>query len=124
MAHRGCHSNTHGDDVVRNKLHRVVNGHSRGDRTSGGIDVEVDVLFRVLGGEQQIIEEPAPLPAPESVPEPPAAPLTIDAPSVQKAVDQAVTDAQVWTEPAYEAGQPAPVVVSEANWAGVVSWPQ
>ena len=32
-------------------------------------------------------------------------PLTIDAPSVQKAVDQAVTDAQVWTEPAYEAVQ-------------------
>ncbi|KAA0922060.1 hypothetical protein CH276_02535 [Rhodococcus sp. 06-470-2] len=59
----------------------------------------------VLGGEQQIIEEPAPLPAPESVPAPPAAPLTIDAPSVQKAVDQAVTDAQVWTEPAYEAVQ-------------------
>ncbi|MGB3353438.1 MAG: hypothetical protein WBB00_11750 [Mycobacterium sp.] len=59
----------------------------------------------VLGGEQQIIEEPAPLPAPESVPAPPAAPLTVDAPSVQSAVDQAVKDTQVWTEPAYEAVQ-------------------
>nr|WP_287452027.1 hypothetical protein [Rhodococcus sp. (in: high G+C Gram-positive bacteria)] len=59
----------------------------------------------VLGGEQQIIEEPAPLPAPESVPAPPAAPLTLDAPSVQNAVDQAVKDTQVWTEPAYEAVQ-------------------
>lgn len=59
----------------------------------------------VLGGEQQIIEEPAPLPAPESVPAPPAAPLTVDAPSVQNAVDQAVKDTQVWTEPAYEAVQ-------------------
>ncbi|WP_206511177.1 hypothetical protein, partial [Rhodococcus sp. KRD197] len=60
----------------------------------------------VLGGEQQIIEEPAPLPAPESVPAPPAAPLTVDAPGTQNAIDttigQAVSDAQVWTEPAYE----------------------
>jgi hypothetical protein len=44
----------------------------------------------VLGGEQQIIEEPAPLPAPESVPAPPAAPLTIDDPSVQNAIDTTV----------------------------------
>ncbi|MBY4213503.1 hypothetical protein CH306_27620 [Rhodococcus sp. 15-725-2-2b] len=56
----------------------------------------------VLGGEQQIIEEPAPLPAREAVPAPPAppvtaAPLALDAPSVQSAVD-----APVWTEPAFE----------------------
>ncbi|MDV7991560.1 hypothetical protein [Rhodococcus sp. IEGM 1374] len=56
----------------------------------------------VLGGEQQIIEEPAPLPAPEAVPAPPAppvtaAPLALDAPSVQS-----VIDAPVWTEPAFE----------------------
>jgi hypothetical protein len=74
----------------------------------------------VLGGEQQIIEEPAPLPAPESIPAAPAAPLTVDAPSVQNAidttvgqiegslnlapadVDQAATAVQGWTEPAYE----------------------
>nr|WP_256985382.1 hypothetical protein [Rhodococcus sp. 06-1059B-a] len=77
----------------------------------------------VLGGEQQIIEEPAPLPAPETVPTPPAAPLTADAPAVQSVidtateqiegalnlapadVDQAVSDAQVWTAPAAEAVQ-------------------
>ncbi|KQU45922.1 hypothetical protein ASG84_11545 [Rhodococcus sp. Leaf278] len=63
----------------------------------------------VLGGEQQIIEEPAPLPASDSVPAPPAAPLTVDAPSVQNAIDttveQATTAAQVWTEPAYDAVQ-------------------
>ena len=63
----------------------------------------------VLGGEQQIIEEPAPLPAPDSVPAPPTAPLTVDAPSVQNAIDttveQATTAAQVWTEPAYDAVQ-------------------
>lgn len=77
----------------------------------------------VLGGEQQIIEEPAPLPAPDSVPAPPAAPLTVDAPSVQNVIDttvdqvqdslnlapadveEATTAAQVWTEPAYEAVQ-------------------
>ncbi|MBY4107193.1 hypothetical protein HQO87_25880, partial [Rhodococcus fascians] len=53
--------------------------------------------------------EPAPLPAPDSVPTPPAAPLTIDAPSVQNAIDttveHATTAAQVWTEPAYDAVQ-------------------
>lgn len=79
----------------------------------------------VLGGEQQIIEEPAPLPAPETVPAPPAAPLTLDDPaaSVQSVIDTATEqiegalnlaaadvgqvgdDAQVWTEPAYEAVQ-------------------
>lgn len=77
----------------------------------------------VLGGEQQIIEEPAPLPAPEIVPAPPAAPLTLDVPSVQSVidttvgqiqsnltlapadVDQAVTNTQVWPEPAYESIQ-------------------
>ena len=56
----------------------------------------------VLGGEQQIIEEPAPLPAPEAVPAPPAppvtaAPLALDAPSIQSAIDT-----PVWTEPAFE----------------------
>ncbi|KZF02686.1 hypothetical protein A2J03_28420 [Rhodococcus sp. EPR-157] len=63
----------------------------------------------VLGGEQQIIEEPAPLPAapaPGSVPAPPAAPLTVDAPGTQNAIDtiisQPVSNAPVWTEPAYE----------------------
>lgn len=60
----------------------------------------------VLGGEQQIIEEPAPLPAPESIPAPPAAASTLDVPSDQNTiVDQVVSDAQVWTEPAYEAVQ-------------------
>jgi hypothetical protein len=79
----------------------------------------------VFGGEQQIIEEPAPLPAPDTAPAPPAAPLTLDDPaaSVQNVidttaqqiestfdlapadVDQAIGDAQVWTEPAYEAVQ-------------------
>ncbi|MGU3438150.1 hypothetical protein ACNHUS_34720 [Actinomycetes bacterium M1A6_2h] len=61
----------------------------------------------VLGGEQQIIEEPAPLLAPESVPAPStapaaAAPLASDAPDIGKTVEKAVTDAPVWTEPAYE----------------------
>lgn len=60
----------------------------------------------VLGGEQQIIEEPAPLPAPDAVPPPPAAPLTVDAPGTQNTIDttlsQAISDAPVWTEPAYE----------------------
>ncbi|OAK53789.1 hypothetical protein [Rhodococcoides kyotonense] len=60
----------------------------------------------VLGGEQQIIEEPAPLPPPETVPTPPAAPLSVGDPGTQSAIDtaddQAVNDAPLWTEPAYE----------------------
>lgn len=81
----------------------------------------------VLGGEQQIIEEPAPLPAPlpapESIPPAPVAPLTLDAPGIQSVIDTtvgqvkeyldpapaesdwAVSEAQTWIEPAYEAVQ-------------------
>ncbi|MCZ4563825.1 hypothetical protein O4160_23570, partial [Rhodococcus sp. IEGM 1401] len=62
----------------------------------------------VLGGEQQIIEEPAPLPAPApvSVPAVSAAPLLVEASGTQDTVDttigQAISAAPVWTEPAYE----------------------
>ncbi|MBY4240615.1 hypothetical protein HQO45_26975 [Rhodococcus fascians] len=82
----------------------------------------------LLGGEQQIIEEPAPLPAPETLPAtPPAAPLTLDAPGIQNVIDTAagqiqdtfagattpagddapstVDTAPFWTEPSYEAMQ-------------------
>lgn len=67
----------------------------------------------VLGGEQQIIEEPAPAPvvvppAADSVPAiPPAA--TVDLPGavqeVAPIVEKTVTDASVWTAPAVEAAQ-------------------
>ncbi|MBY6413384.1 hypothetical protein HQ346_16945 [Rhodococcus sp. BP-252] len=93
--------------------------------TAAGAGIGAVLGGTVLGGEQQIIEEPAPLPAPETAPAPPAAPLTLDDPadSVQSVIDtaaeqidgalnlapsevgQAGNDAQVWTEPAYEAVQ-------------------
>jgi hypothetical protein len=35
------------------ELHGVVDGHAGGDRTARGVDVEVDVLVRVLGFQEQ-----------------------------------------------------------------------
>lgn len=82
----------------------------------------------LLGGEQQIIEEPAPPPAPESNPVLPAAPLTLDAPGIQSVIDttvgqidDALTQApavgldagSVWTEPAYEQVQQFTTTVLE-----------
>ena len=53
LSHRGGHADADRDDVVRDELHRVVDGHAGGDRAARRVDVEVDVLLRVLGGEQQ-----------------------------------------------------------------------
>lgn len=34
-------------------LHRVVDGHARADGSAGGIDVQVNVLFRIFGGQEE-----------------------------------------------------------------------
>ena len=53
LAHRGGHAHRVGGDVARRQHHRVVDRHAGADRSAGRVDVEVDVLGRVLGGEQQ-----------------------------------------------------------------------
>ena len=42
-----------GDDVVGDPLHGVVDRHAGGDRSTWGVDVQVDVSVRVLGIEQE-----------------------------------------------------------------------
>ena len=53
LPHRGGQAHRDRRDVVLDELHRVVDRHARGDRAAGRVDVEVDVLVRVLGREQQ-----------------------------------------------------------------------
>src|SRR5665647_365581 len=52
LPHRCGHADRHRRDVGLDVLHRVVDRHARGDRAARGVDVQVDVLVRVLGGQQ------------------------------------------------------------------------
>lgn len=54
LAHRGRHAHTDGDDVVRDELHGVVDGHAGRHGATGAVDVEVDVLLRLGGQEQEL----------------------------------------------------------------------
>ena len=53
LPHRRRHAHAHRHHVGLNELHRVVDGHACGHRAAGRIDVEVNVLLRVLGGQKQ-----------------------------------------------------------------------
>src|SRR5512135_717506 len=53
LAHRRGQPQRDRGDVVLDVLHRVVDRHAGAYRPAGGVDVEVDVAHRVLGGEQQ-----------------------------------------------------------------------
>ncbi|EKF42791.1 prolipoprotein diacylglyceryltransferase [Nitratireductor indicus C115] len=52
-AHGGRLSDAQGRDRRTDELHRVVNRHARGDDTAGRIDVEGDLLLRVLRLEEE-----------------------------------------------------------------------
>src|SRR5205085_3379688 len=52
-SHRGALANADGRHVGADELYRVVDGHAGRDRAAGGIDVEVDVLLRVFGFEEE-----------------------------------------------------------------------
>ena len=53
LAHRGGHAHRVGGDVAGRQHHGVVDRHAGADRSARGVDVEVDVLGGVFGGEQQ-----------------------------------------------------------------------
>ena len=53
LPHGGGHPHADGHDVGLDELHRVVDRHARRDRAAGRVDVQVDVLLRILGGQQQ-----------------------------------------------------------------------
>src|SRR5699024_10419410 len=48
-AHGGCHANADGSHVTLNVLHGVVDGHAVGDAAAGAVDIELNILVRVLG---------------------------------------------------------------------------
>ena len=47
--HAGRLANAYGGDFRLDISHGVVDGHACGDAAAGGVDVEIDVLFRVVG---------------------------------------------------------------------------
>ena len=49
LAHRRGHAHRVGRHVARREHHRVVDRHAGADRAAGRVDVEVDVLGRILG---------------------------------------------------------------------------
>ena len=51
LAHRGGEAHADGADVGADELHGVVDGHAGGDRATGRVDVEPDVLLGVLALE-------------------------------------------------------------------------
>ncbi len=53
LTHRRRHAHRVGGDVARRQHHGVVDRHARADRSARRVDVEVDVLGGVLGGQQQ-----------------------------------------------------------------------
>ena len=52
-AHGGALADAVGDDVVLHELHGVVDGQARGDAAAGAVDVDLDVLVRVLALEEE-----------------------------------------------------------------------
>ena len=53
LPHRGRQAHRHGGDVGLDVLHRVVDRHAGGDRAARAVDVQPDVLVRVLRRQQQ-----------------------------------------------------------------------
>ena len=47
-AHRGGHAHAHGGNFALDVVHGIVDGHARGDGAARAVDVEHDVLIRVL----------------------------------------------------------------------------
>lgn len=52
-AHGSCLTKTDGGDGGLNVLHRVVDGETSRDAATGGVDVEVYGLLRVVGFEEE-----------------------------------------------------------------------
>ncbi len=52
-AHAGRLADAVGDHVVLDELHGVVDGQARGDGAAGRVDVELNILLRVLAGEEE-----------------------------------------------------------------------
>src|SRR5262249_20913562 len=58
LSHRRRHAHGDGHHVVLDVLHGVVDSHTGRDGAAGAVDVEVNVLVRVGGKEQQLCSDP------------------------------------------------------------------
>ena len=52
-AHGRRHADADGGDIALDVLHGVVDGHAGGDAAAGAVDIELNVLIRVLGFQIQ-----------------------------------------------------------------------
>ena len=52
-AHRSRQTDADGRDIALNVLHGVVDGHTCGDAAAGAVDIELNVLIRILGFQVQ-----------------------------------------------------------------------
>src|SRR6185312_17418210 len=50
--HAGRLADAYGGDIGADELHGVVDGQTGGDRATGAVDVERNILFRVFGLEE------------------------------------------------------------------------
>ena len=51
--HGGCHAHTNGGHIALDVFHRVVNGHTGRNGTTGAVDIQADVLVRILAFQIQ-----------------------------------------------------------------------
>ena len=56
-SHAGRLADAERHDIVLDVLHRVVDGQTRGDRAAGRVDVELNVLLRVLAAQKQHLRD-------------------------------------------------------------------
>ena len=56
-SHTGGLSDAVGDDLTLKEVHGVVNGHTVGHAATWRVDVEADVLFRVLHLEEEHLRD-------------------------------------------------------------------
>ena len=47
-AHGGCHAHADGGDIALDIPHGIVDGHARTDGAAGAVDIQADILIRVL----------------------------------------------------------------------------
>ena len=52
-AHRGAHADADRGHIGTDKLHRVVDRHTRSDRSARRIDIKVNVLFGIFSFEEK-----------------------------------------------------------------------
>ena len=56
-AHAGSHADTDRGDIALDELHGVIDGKPCGDGSSRAVDVELDILIRILSLEEEELRD-------------------------------------------------------------------